>query len=237
MFRKLYPVVTILVAIHVLLYAWMNFLPFGREIYSIGVGYNAAVATGEFWRLATPIFLHLSFGHMLFNSFSLVIFGPALEQMLGRIKFISAYIISGVVANIATFFIGGLHYPPHLGASGAIFGLLGIYVYIVLFRKDLIDRANAQLVVTLVMIGFIMTYINTNINMIAHLFGFICGLALSPIILQRVKRYTRSFFVSVQKKEISFDPLRWKKKERAKKIFWAIIILFVIFGVIAKLTT
>lgn len=169
----------------------MNFLPYGREIYEFGVGYNAAVATGEWWRLVTPIFLHINFGHVIFNTFSLVIIAPALERMLGRLKFIVAYITTGIAANVATFFLGGLHYPPHLGASGAIFGLLGMYTYIVLFRKDLIDRANAQLVITLVAIGFIMTYFHANINMIAHLFGFIGGLALSPPMFKGVRPFVR----------------------------------------------
>ncbi len=237
-FRRNYPIVTSIVAIHLLAFVWIHFLPGGKEyIYGYGVGYNAAVAAGEYWRLITPIFLHVGIGHLIFNSFSLVIFGPALEQMLGRIKFIIAYLLAGIVANLATFFVGGLAYPTHLGASGAIFGLLGVYVYVVIFRKDLIDQANAQLVTTIVVIGLIMTFVNSNINIIAHLFGFIAGLALAPIFLAGVTPYAR-YQVIHKQKEVSFDPQRWHKKKRAsektKKIIWGIFVLLVICGIIAR---
>lgn len=237
-FRRNYPIVTALVAIHLLLFVWINFLPGGRTfIYGAGVGYNLAVANGEYWRLLTPIFLHVGIGHLVFNSFSLVIFGPALEQMLGRIRFILVYLISGVAANIATYYIGGLSYPTHLGASGAIFGLLGIYVYLVIYRKDLIDQANAQLVMTMIIIGLVMTFINSNINIFAHLFGFIAGAALAPIILTGVKPYSAHRVVHRQN-EVSFDPNRWRKKrfsqKRTKQIIWGAFIAFVIIGILAR---
>src|SRR5699024_7754699 len=115
-FIRNYRLVTILIAIHFALYVWMNFLPNGCLVSGLGVVDNEAVAHGEYWRLLTPVFLHVGLGHLVFNSFSLIIFGPALEQMLGRIIFILAYLFSGIVANIATYFIGGLSYPYHLGA-------------------------------------------------------------------------------------------------------------------------
>lgn len=237
-FRRQYPIITILVAIHLILFVWMNFLPGGRLIQGMGIGYNLAVANGEYWRLLTPIFLHVGIGHLVFNSFSLVIFGPALEQMLGRIKFLLVYFISGIIANIATFYIGGLTYPPHLGASGAIFGLLGLYVYLVIYRKDLIDQANAQLVMTILVIGLVMTFVNSNINIFAHLFGLISGAALAPLILAGVKPYYRQRVVD-DDGEVAFDPNRWNKKKKNRKriqqILWIGFAILVIAGILAQL--
>src|SRR5690625_3412327 len=96
-FIQFYPIVATLVIIHLVLFVLMDFLglPIGQKIYAWGAGFNPAVTHGEYWRLVTPIFLHAGLMHTLFNSFSLVLFGPALEQMLGKFKFILAYFGTG----------------------------------------------------------------------------------------------------------------------------------------------
>ncbi|MFC0472354.1 rhomboid family intramembrane serine protease [Halalkalibacter kiskunsagensis] len=237
-FRRRYPIITILVGIHLILFIWMNFLPFGNWIRALGIGYNLAVANGEYWRLITPIFMHIGAGHVIFNSFSLVIFGPALERMLGKFKFIVIYLLTGLIANIATYYLGGLTYPPHLGASGAIFGLLGMYVYLVINRKDLIDRANSQLVMTIILIGLVMTFVNPNINILAHLFGLIAGAALAPLFLSGAKPFYAEQRVFVDATEPIFDPNRWQKKRKntkiVKQIFWVIFGVLVLSGLLSR---
>ncbi|WP_368505879.1 rhomboid family intramembrane serine protease [Alkalihalophilus sp. As8PL] len=237
-FRKNYPVIFGLLIIHFALFVWMNFLPGGQLVRNIGIGYNLAVANGEWWRLITPVFMHLTIGHVVFNSFSLVIFGPALEQMLGKLRFIIFYLSTGIIANIATFYLGGLGYPPHLGASGAIFGLFGLYVYIVLLRKDLIDRANSQLVMTILIIGLVMTFVNSNINVLAHLFGLIGGAAMAPLFLIGVKPY-HMYQHMHEPKEATFNPNRWKNRRRNKKYFmttfWIVLGLLVVIGLLSNL--
>lgn len=193
-FIRFYPVVTSIVVIHIVLHIWTRALPFlgGDLIFALGIGSNAHIAIGEYWRLVTPIFLHGSLMHMLFNSFSLVLFGPALESMLGKFRFIVAYLSTGIIANIATYFLEGISYL-HLGSSGAIYGLFGIYLYMVLVRKDLIDQASSQIVITILVIGIIMTFTNPGINILAHLFGLIAGAAVAPILLKNITRY-RSYW-------------------------------------------
>ncbi|GAE36893.1 rhomboid family intramembrane serine protease [Halalkalibacter akibai] len=236
-FRRSYPIVTILVAIHLILFVWMNFLPGGRWILTMGIGNNLAVAYGEYWRIITPIFMHIGAMHMLFNSFSLVIFGPALEKMLGKSKFLLIYLLTGTIANIATFFLGN-PYMQHLGASGAIYGLLGLYVYLVINRKDLIDSANSQLVMTILIIGLVMTFVNPNINVLAHLFGLIAGAALGPLILIGVKRPYYANRVVFDDGEPTFDPNRWQKKRRLnkniKKLIWVFFAVLVIAGLVSR---
>ncbi|MCR6105341.1 rhomboid family intramembrane serine protease [Salipaludibacillus agaradhaerens] len=223
-FIKSYKVVTSLVIIHIFFYIWIYWFPFlgGEEIYWLGIGNNTLVASGDFWRLVTPIFLHGGLTHMLFNSFSLVLFGPALETMLGRLKFITAYLATGILANIAFYFLGSPR-VIHLGASGAIFGLFGIYVYMVLLRKDLINRMNSQLIMTIVAIGVIMTFLNPGVNILAHLFGLIAGAAIAPLFLNGVSIYSQRRPVH-DSDEVSFDPNRWAKRNHFKKnlIFYVV---------------
>ena len=83
--------------------------------------------------------MHSGFTHVLFNSFSLILFGPGLERILGKFKFIAIYLITGVSANIATLLIEPVTYI-HVGASGSIFGLFGMYISITLYRKHLLIK-------------------------------------------------------------------------------------------------
>lgn len=184
-FLRLYPIISIIVGIH--LFLWMLVYipsPVGLLLLKQMVGLNLLIAEGEYWRLVTPIIVHGSFGHMLFNSFSLVLFGPALEKMLGKTKFILSYVLTGIFANGATYLLEPLEFS-HVGSSGAIFGLFGIYVYMVLNRKDLIDVANSQVILTILAIGLVMTFINSNINVVAHIFGLIGGLLIAPLVLNK----------------------------------------------------
>ena len=187
-FLKLYPIISVIVGIHILLWAIMYVpLPGGRFILEQTVGFNFLISEGQYWRLLTPIFVHAGFSHMLFNSLSLVLFGPALERMLGKTKFILTYLGTGIIANIASYYLKPLDFV-HVGSSGAIFGLFGIYVYLVLMRKDLIDQANSQIIITILVIGMVMTFINSNINVVAHLFGLFGGLLLGPIVFKNHRK-------------------------------------------------
>ncbi|MCT8136563.1 rhomboid family intramembrane serine protease [Anaerobacillus sp. CMMVII] len=238
-FLRSYPIVSGIVAIHLVLFLWMFLFPGfgGNLIFLLGVGHNLSIAQGEIWRLVTPIFMHVSAGHFLFNSFSLVLFGPALERLLGKGRFISVYLLTGILANIATYYIGGLGYSPHLGASGAIYGLFGIYLYMTIYRKDLIDRDNSQLILTILVIGLVMTFVNVRINIYAHIFGFIAGAALAPIFLTKIKRYTPEYR-HVFDNEITFNPNRWKKRRFSantkKKFFWIIFAIIVLVGLMTR---
>jgi uncharacterized protein len=88
------------------------------------------------WTLITAIFMHGSITHILFNGFGLVIFGTLLEQMIGSKRFLMVFFATGILGNIAS-----LPYPAVLGASGAVFGILGtitimrpnllVYVYFI----------------------------------------------------------------------------------------------------------
>jgi rhomboid protease GluP len=187
-FIRMYPAVTIIISINSMIFLLTN-VPFweDRHWFESMAGVNLFIADGEYWRLITPIFLHGSFSHILFNSFSTIIFAPALEKLFGSIKMTSFYLLAGVAANILTFWLMPLKYV-HVGASGAIFGLLGCYLYLVIIRKDLLTRQNSQTILTLTIIGVIMTFIQPQINVIGHLGGLVSGFILAPLFLRFRKK-------------------------------------------------
>ncbi|WP_236782647.1 rhomboid family intramembrane serine protease [Allobacillus saliphilus] len=183
-FIRYYPVITALAAIHLILFIMTEVIPLNifLDLKALLLGNNYLVRVeGEYWRLFTPIFLHLSLTHVVFNTFSLVLFGPALEVMLGKVKFILAYLFMGIIGNVFTLFVGPL-LMSHAGASGAIFGIFGLYLYLSFFRRDLIDHQSRQVILVIIVISLIMTFTGANINVYAHLFGLIAGVALGPIV-------------------------------------------------------
>ncbi|MEW9053217.1 MAG: rhomboid family intramembrane serine protease [Neobacillus sp.] len=180
-FIRYYPIISIIIAIHLVLYLF-TVLPFFPNYWFFAnfSGVNLYIMEGEFWRLLTPIFMHSDFTHVLFNSFSLILFGPALERLLGKAKFLFIYLTSGIIANIATLILEPLTYT-HVGSSGSIFGLFGFYISILVFRKNTLSQQNSQIILIICALSLIMTFIQPNINITAHIFGLIGGFILGAI--------------------------------------------------------
>ena len=82
---------------------------------------------GEYYRLLSCIFLHIGIMHLICNMYSLYILGTQMETFIGKMKFISVYFISGIVGALLSLALSGA--VPSVGASGAIFGLLGAMLY------------------------------------------------------------------------------------------------------------
>lgn len=78
------------------------------------------------WRFVTAIFLHGDIGHLLYNMFALGLFGSVLERLIGEKRFLLVFFVTGIIANV----ISVNFYPASLGASGAIFGVIGALIII-----------------------------------------------------------------------------------------------------------
>ncbi|SMQ60678.1 Membrane associated serine protease, rhomboid family [Bacillus sp. OV166] len=231
-FIRLYPIVSIIITIHVGLYLLTRITIFPNAWFFENLsGVNLYIKEGEYWRLITPTFIHSGFPHMLFNSFSLVLFGPALERMLGSGRFLFVYLLSGFIANVATLLLQPLTYT-HVGSSGAIFGLFGYYLAVIMFRKHMLSKQNSQIILTLCVVSLIMTFLQPNINITAHLFGLLGGFLMGAIPYFNKKDLSDSIrgtanWASSKKSSISYQsPL--------KVIIWASIIIIVILGLLAQ---
>jgi rhomboid protease GluP len=95
-----------------------------REVLALGALLPAAVAGGEVWLLLSSMFLHSGFIHLALNMLSLYFLGSFVEQAFGRSRFLALYLCSGLAGGIAYLYFGAFD-EPAVGASGAIFGLLG----------------------------------------------------------------------------------------------------------------
>lgn len=106
-----------LVGICVVVFALQNIFPAITDNFSL----VSARALSEPWMFLTSVFLHADIMHLLYNMFALALFGAILEKIVGGKKFLAIFFVSGLSASIAAFFF----YGASLGASGAIFGILG----------------------------------------------------------------------------------------------------------------
>jgi rhomboid protease GluP len=170
---RLYPVVTFFLALNILIYVVMLLPSIGQQVLYHGVGINFLISDGEWWRLLTPMFLHGGIMHLLFNMFSLFIFGPELEKIAGKARFLTIYMLAGTFANIATFFLQAPEYTS-LGASGAIFGILGAFGALVYYTKRILPQLR-QIILPIIVISIVMTYIQPGINTTAHITGLVVG--------------------------------------------------------------
>jgi membrane associated rhomboid family serine protease len=147
--------------------------------------------------------------------------------MLGKGKFSIVYLVSGLIANVATLVLEPLTYT-HVGSSGAIFGLFGFYISIIIFRKHMLSQQNTQIILTLCALSLIMTFIQPNINITAHLFGLLGGFLLGAIPHYNKKDLSASIrgtadWAGTQRRNLRFQ-------SPMKVILWGVIIVLVILG-------
>lgn len=173
-FMRLYPVVSILILMNILVFL-LRYIPvIGDLVIVYGIGSNYFLANGEWWRMLTPMFLHADFMHLLMNMFSLFIFGPDLERLLGKMRFITVYLFSGIAGILLTFGYYDLNYNPYLGASGAIFGIFGAFGALVTYMKNKAPQLK-QVILPIIGISVVLTFFGSNINITGHIGGLIGG--------------------------------------------------------------
>ena len=129
----------------------------------------------QYWRLITPIFLHAGLLHLALNSYGLYLFGNLVEQAFGRAGFLAIYLVGGFLASVSSFVFGS-PYAVGVGASGAIFGLLGAWVaYNYRRRGTAFASANLRWAIMLVGINLLLGFSIAGIDNLAHLGGLVAG--------------------------------------------------------------
>jgi membrane associated rhomboid family serine protease len=153
----------------------------GNRIYQEGALYGPFVANGDWWRLFTSAFLHYGPIHLGMNMLALWWFGAAVEQVLGRGRYLLLYVVSGLAGSA-----GALLWTPEsatVGASGALFGILG--AALILERRGTYVFGGGAL--GIIALNLIFTFTIPGISKGGHLGGFVGG-ALGMLALSRFGR-------------------------------------------------
>ncbi len=188
-----YRITPILIAINILVFlslislngSYSNFSV--QSVLQLGANYSPLVENGQWWRLLSSVFLHLSVTHLLFNTISLHILGKLIEPLLGSTLFVCVYLVTGIIGSTASYIFN--QDVISAGASGAIFGLFGIFASLMLtkifkpeIRKQMINNIGTILVIN---IGLSLFF---PVDNAAHIGGLISGTAVGVLLLPHIKR-------------------------------------------------
>jgi rhomboid protease GluP len=146
------------------------------EVY--GAMISSGVRAGEVWRLLTPMLLHASVPHILFNMYALVVFGTGLERNFGHWRFLILYILGGFAGNVLSFLhLSGSSYS--VGASTAIFGLVGAEGIFLYQNRKLFGRQFGRLIgniIFVVAVNLFLVGLAPGIDNWGHIGGLLGGL-------------------------------------------------------------
>ena len=163
------------------------FLPDNESLISWGANFRPDTLNGEWWRLITNCFLHIGIFHLLMNIYALLYIGLLLEPHLGKVRFITAYLLTGIAASVTSLWWHELTISA--GASGAIFGLYG--VFLAMLTTDLIEKSarNALLTSIAIFVGYnLLNGIKGGIDNAAHIGGLISGIVIGYSFIISLKR-------------------------------------------------
>jgi membrane associated rhomboid family serine protease len=150
----------------------MDLQAMAQQISSLPSARHIGVAYGDWYRLASSTFVHMNLAHLGMNMLSLWWIGVPVESRLGRTRYLLTYFTCGIAGSAASY--AGLHaYGSSLGASGAIFGLLGVLA-VLAYR----ERLNMQPVVTVILLNLVFSFTVGGISWQAHVGGLAAGLVL-----------------------------------------------------------
>jgi membrane associated rhomboid family serine protease len=150
----------------------------GREIFINAAQYKPLIDDGEIWRVVTAMFVHANLTHVLFNMWALYLFGPSLERRFGSVSFAALYLAAGLGGGSLYHAVGRIE--PAVGASGAIFGLMGALLAATYRqRHTAAGRAVFSQLMLLLIINLSLPFVIPNIAWEAHVGGLAAGVSIS----------------------------------------------------------
>jgi rhomboid protease GluP len=161
-----------------------NALLGGDILLALGAKDNQLILAEQWWRLITPMFLHIGWVHIAFNGYALYVLGPEVETWYGTARFALIYFLAGISGNVLSF---ALSPNPSAGASTALFGLIATELIFFYRNRDkfgAFGQARLMNIIVLIVINFAMGF-SGGIDNFGHLGGFLGGAALAWLLCPR----------------------------------------------------
>jgi rhomboid protease GluP len=163
------------------------FQPDNESLINWGANFRPVTLEGEWWRLFTSCFLHIGIMHLLLNMYALLYIGLLLEPRLGTTRLLGAYILTGIAASITSLWWHDLTISA--GASGAIFGMYG--VFLAMLTTNLIEKSARKALLTSIGVFVFYNLVNGmkgGIDNAAHIGGLVSGLLTGYAFYPSLKR-------------------------------------------------
>lgn len=152
-----------------------NFFNFDANVLAkFGANNILLVKNGEMWRLLTCAFLHVGLIHLVVNMYSLRVIGPSVEGLIGKGKFVFIYLISAISASLMSLVFVDSNIVS-VGASGAIFGLMGALLYFGYHYRLYLNDAIKTQIIPVILFNLIIGFMMPGIDNGAHIGGLIGG--------------------------------------------------------------
>lgn len=157
-----------------------------RALVMLGAMVNILVEEGQYYRLFTCTFLHSSIIHLALNMYALNSLGSILEKILSKGKLLVIYILSAIFASYGSYLsTRSMHRVSiSVGASGAIFGLLGALLVIAFLNRKIMGKALLKSVTEVAVINIIIGFLIPNIDNVAHISGLISGIIITYLTIK-----------------------------------------------------
>ena len=182
LFSSKVPYVTyILLAINILLFI-VPLLFFGENAFNTFLGYfcvhGPSIREGQYYRLLTGMFLHGSLMHLFCNCYALYVLGPQIESFFGKVKYLIIYLFSGIMGSLFSMTFLGSN-SVSIGASGAIFGLMGALLYFGYHYRVYLGNVVKSQIIPLILINLALGFVLTGIDNFGHIGGLIGGFMIT----------------------------------------------------------
>ena len=177
-FKNKFPMITYwLIAVNVIIYVIPILFGQYNDLINNYSVWGPAIREGQYYRLLTGIFLHGGILHLLFNCYALYVIGSQVENFLGRIKFAIIYLVAGISGALFSVIFGGNF--ASIGASGAIFGLMGALVYFGYHYRVYLGTVIKSQIIPLIVLNLLLGFCMPGIDNFAHIGGLIGGTLMS----------------------------------------------------------
>jgi len=193
-YYKFHPVTTIILVINLVMavllivtggFDTLNLVKFGALVPVL------VTEEGEYHRIITAMFLHGGFLHLLSNSFVLYYIGAYMERLVGPKKYLLIYMISGIISSIFVLFLAS-DLSVTIGASGAIFGVIGGLLVLTFLRKSWFSDHAIRTIRQLIIINVVITFLVPNISIPGHMGGLIAGILLCYLMAPKSPYYYKN---------------------------------------------
>lgn len=176
-FKNKFPMITYwLIAVNVILYIIPVLFGLHDSLIANFSVWGPAIRDGQTYRLITGIFLHGGFVHLLFNCYALYVIGSQVENFLGKFKFLVIYLVAGISGALFSMIFGNY---ASVGASGAIFGLMGALVYFGYHYRVYLGNVIKSQIIPLIILNLCLGFMMSGIDNFAHIGGLIGGTLMS----------------------------------------------------------